>query len=120
MTADKMTADKMTAGKKVIDKKTISAEKEANTMKYMVATIDNKLVFLHEAEWVLNSKKPIPAGKLVYHKDGNTLNNEYSNLDLVDENSEYGDLHNNKIFHEDSIDKKFIEKNFSDIYEILK
>lgn len=98
----------------------MKAEKDANTMKYMVANIENKLVFLHEAEWVLNTKKPIPSGKLVYHKDGNTLNNEYSNLDLVDENSEYGDLHENKIFHEDSIDKPFIQKHFPDIYKLLE
>lgn len=95
----------------------MKAEDEANTMKYMVATIEGKKVFLHEAEWVLHNKKPIPSGKLVYHKDGNTLNNEITNLDLVDENKEYGDLHekNNKIFHEDSLDMEFITKHFSDI-----
>jgi len=97
---------------------------ERNVMKYMVGKFE-KLdgteidIFLHEAEWVLNNGL-IPKGKLVSHKDGNPMNNELNNLELVDENEEFGDLHDDKIFHEDSVDKQFIKDNFPDIYEKIK
>jgi len=94
---------------------------EANLMKYMVATIEGKDIFLQEAEWVRHTGKPIPTGKLVAHKDGNTMNNEFTNLILVDENKEYGDLHqkSNKVFHEENVVKyeDFIKKHFPDIYD---
>ena len=98
-------------------------EIQANTMKYMVATIEGKDIFLQEAEWVLNNKKPIPTGKLVAHKDGDTLNNSVDNLAVVDENEEYGDLHqrSNKVFHEENYkdNEQYIEKHFPDIYNVL-
>lgn len=98
-------------------------EFDKNRMKYMVANIEGRTIFLQEAEWVLNTKESIPKGKLISHKDGNPMNNEFSNLELVDENSEYGDLHqnSNKVFHEENYknNKDFIERNFKDIYEIL-
>jgi hypothetical protein len=98
-------------------------ETEANTLKYMIANIEGKNIFLHEAVWVLNSQKPIPSGKLVSHKDGDTMNNNFDNLELVDENVEYGDLHqrSNKIFHDDYYmnHKEFIKKHFDDIYMVI-
>jgi len=98
-------------------------EVEANTMQYMVATIEGKDIFLQEAEWVLNSKKPIPTGKLIAHKDGNTMNNSVDNLVVVDENEQYGDLHqrSNKIFHEENYknNEQYIEKHFPDIHNVL-
>jgi hypothetical protein len=101
----------------------LTAEMDANRMKYMVAEIDGKTVFLHEAEWVIGNKKPVPKGMLVFHKDGNTVNNAIDNLDIVDENSEYGDLHrdNNKVFHEQNVDrhKEYIRVHFQDIYNIF-
>lgn len=36
---------------------------------------------------------PIPDGKVVHHKDGNSLNNEFENLELVASNSAHQDLH---------------------------
>lgn len=96
---------------------------EGNIMKYQVANIEGKLVFLQEAVWALYNKEFIPTGKLVAHKDGNTLNNEPSNLELVDENKKYKDLHldKNKIFHVENMDqnKEFIKKHFNDIYQVL-
>jgi len=98
-------------------------ETEANTMKYMIASIDGKDIFLHEAIWVLNSSKPIPSGMLVAHKDGDTMNNEYDNLYLVSENNNHGDLHidSNKIFHQEKYkeNRDYIRKHFSDIASIL-
>ena len=98
-------------------------ELQANTMQYMVATIEGKDIFLQEAEWVLNNEKPIPTGKLVYHKNGDTTDNVANNLLLVDENEHYGDLHqrSNKVFHEENYKKneKYIERNFTDIYKVL-
>lgn len=95
----------------------------ANSDLYMVASIDDRDVFYHEAIWTKFNKRLIPSGKLVYHKDGNPINNDPDNLDLVDENKDYGDLHqeNNKIFHEQNIDqnKNFIRIHFQDIYEVL-
>jgi len=104
-------------------KQDLEQELKNNTMNYLIADIEGKEVFLHEATWVLGNKKPIPTGKLVYHIDGNPMNNDITNLGLVDENKEYGDLHqaSNKIFHEQNIFKyeKFIEDNFDDIYEVI-
>ena len=104
-------------------KETINEELLANLMNYQVATIEGKDIFLQEAEWVLNSKNPIPEGKLVSHKDGNALNNNFNNLELVDENTNYGDLHqeSNKVFHKQNIEnnKEFIKKHFQDIYDVL-
>jgi hypothetical protein len=101
----------------------LTAEMDANRMKYMIATIDGKTVFLHEAEWVLGNKKPIPKGMLVFHSDGNTVNNAIPNLDLVDENSSYGDLHRdtNKVFHSQNIErnKEYIRVHFQDIYKMF-
>lgn len=113
----------MPVPQEVRDKITRNKELNANMMKYQVATIEGKVIFLQEAEWVLNSKKPIPEGKLVAHKDGNTLNNQFDNLYLVDENTKYGDFHqeSNKVFHENNLEKnkEFIERQFVDIYKIL-
>lgn len=92
---------------------------EKNKINYMVAEIDNKIVFYHEAVWASNHGL-IPKNKLVYHKDGNTSNNNIENLDLVDENKEHGDLHVHKIFHEDNYDKKFVKKHFSDVYKTIE
>lgn len=92
---------------------------EKDLQNYSCGTFDNKTVFLHEAVWVLDNKKLIPSGKLVAHRDGNTLNNNASNLYLVDENKEYGDLHDNKTFHQDGLDKELIVKHFPDIAEII-
>lgn len=96
----------------------------ANALQYKIARIEDKDIFLQEAVWTLHSKKPIPTGKLVSHKDGNPLNNEFKNLKLVDENKEYGgDFHKdkNKIFHEENYqnNKDFIQKHFPDIYRVL-
>ena len=95
----------------------------ANAQKYKVATIEGKNIFLQEAEWVLHYKKPIPKGKLVCHKDGNPLNNNIENLDLVEENDEHGDFHleSNKVFHEQNLEdnKDFIKFHFDDIYNVL-
>ncbi len=100
-----------------------SNETQENTMKYMIASIDGKEIFLHEAVWTLNSAKPIPEGKLVAHKDGNTMNNDYDNLYLVEENDSHGDLHkdSNKIFHQGNYKdhEEYIRKNFSDISSVL-
>lgn len=98
-------------------------EIEANKNNYMVATFDSIDVFFHEAMWVINNKRPIPDYKLVFHIDGNPLNNNAYNLELVDENKEYGDLHldENKIFHESNIDKyeELIKLHFPDIYNVI-
>lgn len=96
-----------------------------NTLDYVIAEIEGKFVFFHEAVWALYHKRPIPDGKLVFHKDGNTYNNNIENLDLVDENKEYGDLHSakNKIFHEsmvkDEQNKEFLKEHFNDVYQVL-
>jgi len=102
-----------------IKKRDQARENLANQQKYMVAIIENKEVFLHEAEWVLNNKKLIPEGKLVAHKDGDTNNNNVKNLELVDENKKYGDLYKDKVFHEGNVDLQFIEKYFNDIYRTI-
>lgn len=100
-------------------------EKEnlSNMDLFMVADIEGLSIFCHEAVWTKFNKRPIPRGKLVYHKDGNPMNNDITNLDLIDENSQYGDLHMevNKIFHEQNYqqNKEFIKKYFDDIYEVL-
>jgi hypothetical protein len=94
-------------------------------MKYMVGKFEDPdtkkpvRVFLHEAVWVLENKCLIPEGKLVAHEDGNPLNNEVSNLHLVDENKEYGDLHESKIFHENENNMEIIKGHFPDIYQKL-
>ena len=92
---------------------------EKDLQNYSCGVFDNKTVFLHEAVWVLENKKLIPSGKLVAHRDGNTLNNSASNLYLVDENKKYGDLHDNKTFHQDVQDRELIVKHFPDIAEII-
>lgn len=98
-------------------------EMDANSMQYMIATIEGKDIFLHEAEWVLNNKTFIPTGKLVYHIDGNSMNNVIENLGLVEENKDCGDLHqcSNKVFHEENYKKyeEYIKKHFPDIHNVL-
>ena len=100
----------------------MSETKDPNIQNYYVGTFlcrntnKNIDVFLHEAVWVLHNKKLIPNDKLVAHLDGNTYNNSVENLYLVDENKEYGDLHTNKIFHENSYNKEFVEEHFKDVY----
>ena len=98
-------------------------EIDANTMNYMIASMDDKEIFLHEAVWVLNSRKPIPDGYMICHKDGNTMNNDFDNLGLVEENRDYGDLHksSNRIFQESSYreNSEFIKKHFDDVYDVL-
>jgi hypothetical protein len=79
----------------------------------------NIVVFLHEANWVLNNKKLIPEGMLVAHKDLNPINNQIENLYLVSENKEFGDLHHNKVFHENSFNKGLIYEHFPDIAKVL-
>lgn len=95
-----------------------------DVMNYMVGTFESNDgtfhdVFLHEAEWCLGNKKPIPKGMLVAHKDGNTQNNNILNLYLVPENKEHGDLHMDKVFHEDSLNVNLIKIHFSDIAQAL-
>lgn len=87
---------------------------------YMMATIDDIDVYLHEAVWVLNSGKPIPSNKLVLHKDGNTMNNSYDNLELIDEFDTTPSTRH-KLFHENNYKdyKYYIESNFRDIFEKL-
>ena len=97
---------------------------EGNIIKYMCGSFKHSdghdvTVFLHEAEWVANHGKPISKGTLISHKDGNPLNNDIDNLEVVDENAEHGDLHTHKIFHEDTLDLGFIKIHFPDIYEKL-
>lgn len=92
---------------------------EENKINYMVALIENKNVFYHESVWCLHNGL-IPDGKLISHKDGDTANNDISNLQLVDENKEHGDLHTDKIFHESSYDKNFVKKHFEDIYDFIE
>ena len=99
-------------------------EKEhiSNMDLFMVADIDNLSIFYHEAVWAKFNKSPIPTGKLVFHKDGDPLNNDPENLDLTDEN-EHGDFHrhDDKIFHVQNYEnkKEFIKTNFEDVYEAL-
>jgi hypothetical protein len=95
-------------------------ELSANLMKYHIANIDNKVIFLQEAEWVLHNKSPIPTGKLVAHKDGNPLNCAIENLYLVDEGNDFH-AESNKVFHEHNLTlyKDFIKEHFYDIYEVL-
>jgi len=96
-----------------------------NLMKYMVGKFEDPTtgnpvrVFLHEAVWVLENKTLIPEGKLIAHRDGNPLNNEVSNLYVVDENSEHGDLHDNKVFHEDENNIELVKGHFPDVYKAL-
>lgn len=97
-----------------------------NLMKYMTGKFEDPQtgkpiqVFLHEAIWVLDKGTLIPDGKLVAHIDGNPLNNEISNLHLVDENKEYGDLHDNKVFHENENNIELIKGHFPDVYQKMK
>jgi hypothetical protein len=86
---------------------------------YMVGTFDGIDIFLHEAEWVLNNKRWIPDSKLVAHKDHLPINNTIDNLYLVDENKEYGDLHDDRVFHESSNNVNLIYKHFPDIAKAL-
>jgi len=96
-----------------------------NLMKYMVGKFEDPItkepvrVFLHEAVWVLEHGTLIPEGKLVAHEDGDPFNNDASNLQLVDENKEYGDLHESKIFHENENNMEIIKGHFPDIYQKL-
>lgn len=95
----------------------------ANSDLFMVADIDNRTIFYHEAIWVKANGRPIPTGYLVYHLDGNPMNNDADNLDLIEENKTYGDLHenSNKVFHEENYknSEQFIRTNFEDIWEVL-
>lgn len=108
---------------KQLEQATTDSERHriANSDLFMVGMFEDKQVFLHEAIWVKANKQLIPLDKLVNHKDGNPLNNDPDNLELVDENKEYGDLHEtrNRVFHETLVDKEFIRRNFDDIYEVL-
>ena len=125
--------NEMTTGK-VVDTRTMKQklneaifdeEKQniANSDLFMVADIAGLTIFCHEAVWTKFNRKPIPTGKLVFHKDGDPMNNDSSNLDITDENTDAGDLHEekNKIFHEHNYikNKEFIRVNFDDIYEVL-
>ncbi len=95
----------------------------SNVMNYMVGTFESDgvihYVFLHEAEWCLGNKKPIPEGMLVAHIDGNTTNNNLKNLYLVPENKDHGDLHTDRVFHEKTLHKKLIKEHFEDIAQAL-
>ena len=101
---------------------TTDSEKEElhNTDRFMVADMDGKCIYQHEAIWVLFNRKPIPTGFLVYHQDGNPMNNDPDNLDIVDS---LDDLHldNNKVFHQHNFvaNREFILKHFDDIYAVL-
>lgn len=94
-----------------------------NTMNYYVGSFTTNgkthTVFLHEAEWVLNNKQLIPEGMLVCHKDGNTHNNNIYNLYLVPENGTYGDLHYDRIFHQNDHNVDLIREHFPDIATVL-
>lgn len=98
-------------------------QKIANSDLFMVAEIDGKTIFYHEAVWAKFNGKPIPTGYLVYHRDGDPMNNEPDNLDLIEENRDYGDLHEktNRVFHEENFmtNREFIRDNFEDVYEVL-
>ena len=95
-----------------------------DVMNYMVGMFESDgvlhTVFLHEAEWCLGNKKPIPKGMLVAHKDGNTKNNNIQNLYLVPENKDHGDLHTDLVFHEGSLNVKLITEHFKDIAQALR
>lgn len=99
-------------------------EKLHNSDLYMIAEIEGKVVFYHEAMWCKANGKLIPSGYLVFHKDGDPLNNDPDNLELVEENSEHGDLHqdSNKVFHSHNweANRDFIERNFDDVFEAIK
>ena len=90
-------------------------------IKYMIAEIDEKEIFYHEAVWAMCIGL-IPDDKLVAHKDGNPMNNDIENLYLVDINKEYGDLHkhSNKIFHMSTYDPIFVQKYFNDVYQKIE
>lgn len=101
-----------------------------NNPVYMMATIEGIDIYYHEAVWVLNSGNPIPENKLVAHKDGNTMNNTYDNLELVDSFEDHSDNQSKdqsndqskdrqKLFHENNYKdyKYYIEANFRDIYD---
>ncbi len=90
-------------------------------MLYMTAEINGKTIFYHEATWALNYGL-IPDEHLIFHKDGNPMNNEIDNLNLVKENEDSGDLHIkcNKIFHKSSYNEEFVKEHFNDVYLLIK
>lgn len=83
----------------------------------MVATIEGIDIYLHEAIWVLHTRAPIPANKLILHKNGDTMNNLIENLELIDDEDDTRP----KVFHQDQYInyKEYIRVNFTDIFEIL-
>lgn len=59
--------------------------------KYFKANVNGKPVYLHRQVWEDQYGK-IPDGYQIHHKDGDTANNDISNLELL-ENSEHQRLH---------------------------
>lgn len=92
-----------------------------NEMNYCIANIEGKTVFLQEVVWTYCNGL-IPDNCLVNHKDGNTQNNNSDNLELVEENTEYGDLHKmqDRIFHKSTYNENFVKKHFHDVYEKIQ
>ena len=95
-----------------------------NLMNYAVGDFDYDgktfTVFLHELHWVISNRKLIPKGMLVAHRNGIAIDNDPNNLYLVPENKEFGDLHKEKILHEDNVNWGLIKEHFPDVYNILK
>lgn len=91
-----------------------------NKIDYMVADIDGKCIFLQEYVWALHNGL-IPDDKLISHIDGDALNNDINNLQLVDENKKDGDLHekDNKVFHVSTYNPIYVEKHFNDVFQKL-
>ena len=107
--------------KDTLQKKQDLYENTDNLMHFLIADIDNKEIFYHEAIWVMENGL-IPKDKLVAHIDGNPGNNKLYNLKLVDENLNFGDLHKkeNKVFHEEFYNKEFVQTHFLDIFNSIQ
>jgi len=90
----------------------------ANSDMFMVAEIEGKTVFMHEAVWAKENRSLIPSNKLVFHKDGDPMNNDPENLDIVDSTN---DLHisPNRVFHENTANREFIKEHFDDVYDAI-
>lgn len=90
----------------------------ANSDMFMVAEIEGKTIFAHEAVWAKTNKRLIPSDMLVFHKDGDPMNNDPDNLDIVKSTN---DLHisPNRVFHENTADKEFIKKHFDDVHDAI-
>ena len=77
-------------------------------------------IFWHEYAYVMYYGFPIKKGCLIAHKDNNLDNNEADNLIEIPSDN---DFHKSKnmVFHSNFIDKrkKFIKKNFNDVYKRL-